>query len=101
MRKYRVTCNRCEGSAEISLDDTNKAQPQVIYHQHTPIIATRLRPDLNWGFECSNCRNDSRLAPEEKSQMDLLVAGVTKETIKKMAKKLEAKPYSYFRMELI
>lgn len=99
MIKYRITCNKCKGHAEISLDDTDKTRPQVIYHQHMPIIACRLRPDFNWGFECGKCNNDSRLAPEEKNDINLLVSGASKETIKQMAKKLEMKPYSYFRME--
>lgn len=68
-----------------------------MYIDHVPIIAARLRGDLNWGFECQ-CGNDSRLAPQEKEQAMLLVSGVSKERVKAIADRLEQTPYERFSM---
>lgn len=68
-----------------------------MYKDHTPIIAARLRPDLVWGFECK-CGNDSRVAPEEKDQLDLLVSGGD-HAIEKIAAGLSVSHTKKFNME--
>lgn len=95
MKRYKITCNKCKGSDNLLINEMN----QVQYENHWPIIAARYRPDMNWGFECGACRNDSRLAPEEKDVADILVRGASKATIKEMVKTLEMKPNTKFSME--
>lgn len=97
MHKYKVTCLKCKGFDELQIEEVSK---RVHFTKHIPIIAARWRPDLNWGFECT-CGNDSRLAPQEKDQAELLVAGVPKTTIAQMVKTLEKKPNTRFRMEAV
>lgn len=97
MEKYRVTCKKCKGSDELLIDNQSK---RVMFTKHLPIIAARFRPDENWGFECQ-CGNDSRLAPQEKKQANVLISGATKQTIKQIIKNLEIKPNTRFEMEAI
>lgn len=95
-KTFRVTCQNCRQS------DVLKITPDrhVFYTEHTPIIAARFRPDMNWGFECL-CGQDSRIAPEEKDQLDKLVKNATVDMIKEIAKSLTPKNELKFRMELI
>jgi hypothetical protein len=90
---YTVTCKKCKGS------DTLKITPDhtVFYTNHLPIIAARFRPDLKWGFECQ-CGNDSRVAPEEKDQLDLIVRGGD-HSIAHIAKNLKLRNEQRFVME--
>jgi hypothetical protein len=69
-----------------------------MYIDHTPIIACRLRPDLKWGFECV-CGNDTRLAPEEKGQADMLISGAHPSVVKRIVKLATPTPEKNFRME--
>lgn len=100
MKRYRVTCNNCKGSAELTIDDSSPLKPQVVYHQHTPIIASRFRGDGQWGFECQ-CGNDSRVAFSEKDQIEVLVQNMDKTRLKAMAKGLEKKAGSRFTMRAV
>lgn len=93
-QKYAVTCLQCKQTALISvLGDT-----QVMYIDHLPIIACRLRPDMKWGFEC-RCGNDTRLAPQEKPQADMLVAGATPGVVERIVASATEKPELKFKME--
>lgn len=80
---YKVTCKKCSGSDVIKITDDR----QVFYTNHIPIISARFRPDLKWGFECQ-CKNDSRVAPEEKDSLDQLVRNGSEDAIKAIAKSL-------------
>lgn len=91
-KTYKVTCQACKGEDIIKITDSN----QVFYTNHVPIIAARLRPDMNWGFECQ-CGNDSRLAPEEKDQIGFLVQA-PKMTLAKMTRNLTTNNELKFRM---
>lgn len=96
-KAYTVTCQRCKDVSRIRIiNDT-----QVVYIDQVPIISARLRGDMNWGFECI-CGNDSRVAPEEKDNLNFLVQmhdPVRKElTINQIAKTLTTKNHLKFRM---
>lgn len=95
-QKYRITCLNCKGSSKIQIINDK----DVIYVDHVPIIACRLRGDLQWGFECQ-CGNDSRLAKEELSQIDNLVVKGSREAIQKIADSLKVKDKLKFNMENI
>lgn len=68
---YEVTCRRCKGHARLTITSDRT----VFYIDHMPIISARFRPDLKWGFECGACGNDSRMAPMERKNIDVLVKG--------------------------
>lgn len=88
-----VTCLNCKGEAHIKIIN-NK---DVMYVDHTPIIACRLRPDMKWGFECI-CGQDSRLAPQEEKDVDMLMAGSDKGIIQRVLATLTDKPETKFNM---
>lgn len=96
MDKYLVTCEKCGGSDELSITSDNK---NVFYKEHTPIISARFRPDLNWGFECT-CGQDSRVAPQEKDNLETLVRG-GEHAIASIAKALTPKNELKFRIQKI
>lgn len=94
-KTYRVTCLKCKGSSVLHILNGT----QVVYKDQMPIIAARLRGDMQWGFECS-CGNDSRLAREEKPQIKALVQGGA-HAVAKIAASLKTKDVNKFRMELV
>ena len=91
----RVTCLKCKLSANIRFfEDQHKVQ----YIDHLPIIASRFRPDLRWGFECQ-CGNDSRLAKEEIPQVNVLVQNASKSVIDRIVQSAQYKPELKFKVE--
>lgn len=92
MHKYRVICQKCGGSDELSITPDRK----VFYKEHTPIISSRYRPDMKWGFECT-CGQDSRISPQEKDQVEKLVKG-GEHTIEAIKKTLTSKNELKFKM---
>jgi hypothetical protein len=95
VENFTVTCLQCKDSSRIRImNDTD-----VLYIDQTPIIACRFRPDLKMGFECI-CGNDSRLAPEEAKDIDMLVATTSKGVIDRILKTIKVKPERKFKMEL-
>lgn len=86
----------CKGSAKIQIINDK----DVIYVDHIPILACRLRSDLQWGFECQ-CGNDSRLAREELPQLRQLVVNGGKQALDNIAKSLKVKDKLKFSMETI
>lgn len=94
-KSYKVTCLKCKKTSRLGIIDNMK----VVYTDHIPIIACRLRPDDKWGFECQ-CGNDNRLARQEKDQVDILVSGGGKQAIKKITDSLKIKDELQFRMEI-
>lgn len=94
VKNFTITCKKCGKSSRLAIID-NK---QVMYKDHQPIIAARLRPDMNWGFECI-CGNDSRVAPEEKDNLEVLVQG-GEHSIARIAKTLARRNELRFEMEL-
>lgn len=95
-KSFEITCLNCEGKSRIKILNSN----QVMYIDHTPIIACRFRPDMKWGFECE-CGNDTRLAPEEAPQADMLVSGASEGVIKRIVKLATATPEKRFDMRLV
>lgn len=95
-KSYKVTCEKCRGSDVIKISPNNLVE----YTEHTPIISARFRPDMNWGFECL-CGQDSRIAPEEKDKLEILVKNASVDMIKEIAKSLTPKNNLKFRMELL
>lgn len=95
MDKYKVTCEKCGGSDELSITSDR----QVFYKEHVPIIAARFRPDTNWGFECT-CGQDSRVAPQEEGQLHWLIKG-GEHAIETIRKTLTPHNELKFRMEKI
>jgi hypothetical protein len=94
VEKFKITCLNCKGVSRIHiLNDRD-----VMYIDHVPIIACRLRGDLKWGFECQ-CGNDSRLAREEKAQAPMLVQG-GQHALDKLIRSLKIKDEQKFKMEL-
>lgn len=91
---FLITCLGCGESSHIKILNGDK----VMYIDHTPIIACRLRPDLKWGFQCI-CGNDSRLAKEEIPQAEVLVSGSTESIVKRIIKAAKVSPEKKFRME--
>jgi len=94
--KYEVTCEACGGSDVLTVTPDH----MVMYTNHTPIISSRFRPDMNWGFECT-CGQDSRVAPQEKDQLGILIKNSTPSTIAKIAESLTPKNELKFKMEQI
>lgn len=92
-KTYKISCLQCESSSTIKIFDNR----EVLYVDHTPIIACRFRPDMAWGFECI-CGNDSRLAPQEKKDINLLVQGA-QHVIERILQTIDVKPEKKFRME--
>lgn len=90
---FVVTCLNCKGNSRLKIMNDK----DVLYEDHVPIIASRLRPDLEWGFECL-CGNDSRLAEQERDQLDVLVSGASKQTLEKLAANLARKNEKRFSM---
>lgn len=66
-KTYEIKCIKCEGSSKLEIVDSKL----VNYIDQTPIISSRKRGDLKWGFECI-CGNDSRLAVEELGNRNLV-----------------------------
>lgn len=94
VKSYIVTCRGCGGKSRLKV----VSDRDILYVDHTPIIACRMRPDAKWGFECI-CGNDSRLAPEEKDDIHLLVQGAG-HVIDRILKTINIKPETKFKMEL-
>lgn len=92
---YKVTCLKCEGSDELKITPDNT----VFYTNHTPIISSRLRADMQWGFECI-CGNDNRLSAKEAGDISKLVSG-TPMSIKRIADSLKTPDEKQFRMVAI
>lgn len=99
-KKYAVTCEKCGKTSKLQIING----VNVLYIDHIPIISARLRGDQNWGFECI-CGNDSRVAPEEKKDLDMLVQiaepKFKENVIQQIAKTLTIKNHLKFRMEKI
>lgn len=93
-RNFVVTCLNCKGHSRIRILNGK----EVMYLDHTPIIACRLRPDLKWGFECQ-CGNDTRLAPEEVPEAKMLVAGASQSIVDRIIKLATPTPETKFKME--
>lgn len=91
-----ITCKQCGGKSRIKIIGGK----DVMYEDHIPIIACRLRPDMKWGFECT-CGNDSRLAPQESKDIDMLVSGASQGVIDRILKTIKVKPETKFKMETI
>jgi hypothetical protein len=88
-----ITCLNCKGHSRIKIvNDT-----QVIYIDHTPIIACRLRGDMKWGFECL-CGNDSRLAREEEADAPMLMQQGSAQALKALVSSLKVKDEDKFEM---
>ncbi len=96
VKNVAITCKNCKGISRIKIIGKDK----VMYVDHTPIIACRLRPDMKWGFECQ-CGNDTRLAPEEKKDVAVLVSGSSQSVIDRILKTITIKPETKFKMETI
>jgi hypothetical protein len=98
VRSFTVTCLKCKGKSRIKILNSK----DVIWVDHEPIISARLRPDMEWGFECI-CGNDSRVSLQEKDKLDFLVQVNDTERkamiINDIAKKLSAKNHLKFKME--
>lgn len=95
MTTYKVTCKKCKSSGRLVMQDK-----QVTYKDHTPIISSRYRGDLQWGFECI-CGNDSRLCREELNQSEMLIKGSTPQTVKAVVDNIKLTPDDSFIMEKI
>lgn len=93
-KTYKVVCEKCGGSDVIKITPDRT----VFYTEHFPIIAARFRPDMQWGFECGKCGNDSRVAPEESNQIEKLVQGGA-HAIDAIRDSLKIKDSTKFRME--
>jgi hypothetical protein len=94
-KKYLVTCEKCGGHDELTITQDRT----VFYKEHTPIISARYRPDMNWGFECV-CGQDSRVAPQEKNQLNKLVKG-GEHSLEAIANSLTPKNELKFKMETL
>lgn len=95
--KYEITCNKCKKSSKVQIvNDT-----QVMYIDHTPIIASRLRSEggsMKWGFECM-CGNDSRMSKDEVGEIDMLLQNASDMMKSKMVKNSKADSGTRFKME--
>lgn len=94
VKNYKIVCRKCKGVSRLAIMNGK----DVLYKDHTPIISARLRPDMKWGFECQ-CGNDSRVAPEEKEDLNFLVQG-GEHSIKRIAASLVPKNENKFLMEV-
>lgn len=92
IQNVTVECLSCHGSSHIRIVNDH----DVLYVDHSPIIACRLRGDMKWGFECQ-CGNDSRLAREEKNDAKILVKG-GEHALKRLVKSLKIPDEDKFAM---
>lgn len=99
MHHYKVTCLNCKKSDTLFIDDNNHVVLDYQGKFLTPFRSFRWRPDLIWGFECT-CGQDSRLAPEEKSDIGKLVQG-DPVGIEKVIQSLKTPAQSKFKMVAI
>lgn len=95
IKKYSVTCLKCKQTSRINIANNQ----QVIYVDHTPIIACRLRGDMQWGFECM-CGNDNRLAALEKKDAGMLVQNASESAMTKILDSIKIDDKKQFRLEL-
>jgi hypothetical protein len=93
VESWAITCQKCKGRSRIRIVNGR----DVLYLDHTPIIACRLRPDTKWGFECM-CGNDTRLAPQERHDAGLLIANAEESVVKRIVKAATATPERNFEM---
>lgn len=92
---YKITCKKCNGSSKLYINNG-----VVTYIDHLPIISSRFRSDLKWGFECS-CGNDSRISKQEYSQANLLIRGSSKQGVKAVIDRIKESGEDSFIMEKI
>ena len=97
MRKYKVTCLECNESDILVIDELNHFVGDTERKLNTNFKTYRWRGDLKWGFECF-CGNDNRVAPQEESEFDNLVAG-DEITVKRIADSLKIPDELQFKME--
>lgn len=93
VQRCEVTCLGCGGMSRINIVGGSK----VVYVDHTPIIACRLRGDMKWGFECM-CGNDSRVAPQEKGDVKWLVQASAQGVVERIVEGLRIKDEKKFRL---
>jgi len=86
---------KCSDSDELKITPDRT----VFFTKHVPIIAARFRPDMQWGFECQ-CGNDSRIAPSEIDQIEILVQGGA-HAVDAIRDSLKIDDKSKFKMEQI
>jgi hypothetical protein len=104
-KQYRVTCLQCHGSNEVLITEIGPHQFIANLDQDhrktgTPIIiSARYRRDMQWGWDCGVCGNDSRIAREEFSQIEQLVVNGGRSAIDKITKSLKTADEKKFRME--
>ncbi|CAB4152010.1 hypothetical protein UFOVP585_47 [uncultured Caudovirales phage] len=91
-KRYKVTCENCGKEDHIKVAEGN----QVFFENHS-FLSARYRPAGEWGFECT-CGQDSRLAYEEKDNVDFLVQGSSPQVIERIKEALQAGNEKYFKM---
>jgi hypothetical protein len=104
-KQYRVTCLQCHGSNKVLI--TEIAPHQFIAnldHDHRKtgdpiIISARYRRDMQWGWECGVCGNDSRIAREEFPQIEQLVVNGARSAVEKITEGLKTEDGEKFKME--
>ena len=75
---YLVQCKTCQGKSKLNIDESNRVE----YLDNLPIISSRFRKDMKWGFECL-CGNDNRLCREELNEVEnqVPIKGSSKEVV--------------------
>lgn len=96
IENYAVTCLKCKKTSRLAIVNGTHIQ----YKDHLPIISSRLRGDMQWGFECA-CGNDSRVALQERKDIPMLVQNGGKEAIEQITESLKKSDKSKFRLERI
>ena len=96
IKKYKVTCLDCGESDILTIDESSHTVIDYVKKLITPFQSFRWRKDNMWGFFCK-CGNDNRLAPIEKGEMDVLVAG-DPISLKRIADSLDIPDEKQFRM---
>lgn len=84
MTDYKVTCQKCEGFAKLTITPQN----QIIWDEIKGVVSGRLRLDNQWGWQCI-CGNNSIMTKQEIRMMEN-PAQATKQEINNILKDVKA-----------
>lgn len=90
---YQVQCKTCKGKSKLNIGDDGL----VTYVDQMPIISSRFRKDLAWGFECL-CGNDTRLCKEELTGTPVEIKGSSKQVVDAVIDRMKLTPDDSFIM---
>lgn len=93
---YLIQCKICKGKSKLKISPDQRVE----YIDQIPIISSRYRKDMRWGFECL-CGNDTRLCEMEFNEVDnqVPVKGSSKEVVYAVIDRLRSSNDDSFVMQ--